>query len=405
MLWSVFISLIVLFLIFNHRLKFIPMISSVLKDHKAIYNAFYEAGKLYSVKNMTEQDSSNSFDKGLWQHFSKAGMHGLLAGKAHGGKEFSVLKTAIAYEAMAHACENNGLIFSSIAHLAACVTPLSLYGTASQKDTYLKKMTGGKWIAANAITELDSGSDVYNMSTVAVKSGNNYVLNGEKHYITNAPISDVLVIYALTDKTKGFFGGVSCFIVRSNTKGIKITKPKDKMGLRTAQMGHITLKNVKVSVNDMVGKPGAGGQIFNNSMLVEKVLVAAFLTGQLDRVLKSTIVYTKKRKLNNKRLFEIQNIQHKLADVATVLNAGKQMVYKAAHHIDTKHKNALTDASMAKLFVSEQVVNALKQLQEIYGAYGYLTEAEIEREYRDSYAALIYSGTSAIQRNIIAGSF
>lgn len=378
------------------------MILGILKNYKTIYNTFHEVGKSFPAKDMVEQDKNNFFDRSLWNHFSKNGLHGLIADESYGGKGFSALKTCVAYEALAYGCENNGLIFSSIAHMIACVSPLSFHGNGEQKDKYLKKMASGQWISANAITEYNAGSDVYNMASIAVKKGNSYVINGEKRYITNAPVADVLVVYALTDKTKGFFGGVSCFIVKTDAKELKVSKVKDKMGLRTAQMGDIKFSNFEIDEDCMIGKPGSGGQIFNNSMIWERVVVSAFLVGQLDRVLDKAVLFTKKRKLNNKNLFEFQNIQHKIADIKTILNAGKNLVYDAAYSIDTKPKNALTRASIAKLFVSEHVVNAIKQLQEIYGAYGYLTEAGIEREYRDSFASLLYSGTSAIQRNIIS---
>lgn len=380
------------------------MISSVLKEYKSIYNSFYEVGKSYSVKDILEQDKNNYFDKKLWNHFSKHGLHGLLVDTKFGGKKFSVLKTTVAYEALANGCVNNGLIFSSIAHLVACVSPFAQHGSASQKEKLLAKMASGKLIAANAITEEEAGSDVYNMNTTAVKKGNNYILNGEKIYITNAPISNVILVYALTDQSKGFFGGVSCFIVKSNSAGIKITKPKNKMGLRTAQMGFIQFNNVKVEESAMLGKPGGGGAIFNQSMVLEKVVMSGFLVGQLQRLLDQTIAFTKQRKVSGKRLIEHPTIQHKLADIKTNLTASRNMVYDAAHAIDSNNKSALVKASEAKLFVSEHVVNAIKDLQELYGAYGYLSETGIEREYRDSYAALIYSGTSAIQRNIIGGS-
>ncbi len=378
------------------------MILGILKNYKTIYNTFHEVGKSFPAKDLVEQDKNNFFDRSLWNHFSKNGLHGLVADESYGGKGFSALKTCVAYEALAYGCENNGMIFSSIAHLIACVSPLSFYGSDEQKDKYLKKMASGQWIAANAITEYNAGSDVYNMSSMAVKKGSSYIIDGEKRYITNSPVCDVLVVYALTDKTKGFFGGVSCFIVKSDAKEIKISKVKDKMGLRTAQMGDIKFNHFEIDEDSMIGKPGSGGQIFNNSMIWERAVVSAFLVGQLDRVLDKAVLFTKKRKLNNKNLFEFQNIQHKIADIKTILNAGKNLVYDAAYSIDTKPKNALTRASIAKLFVSEHVVTAIKQLQEIFGAYGYLVEAGIEREYRDSFASLLYSGTSAIQRNIIS---
>jgi alkylation response protein AidB-like acyl-CoA dehydrogenase len=294
------------------------------------------------------------------------------------------------------------MIFSSIAHLMACVIPVANYGSDKQKSEFLNKMAKGEWIGANAITEQNSGSDVFKMECTAEKVKEGYKINGSKIYITNAPVSDVILLFALTDKVKGFFGGISCFVFNSGKKGIKISKAKDKMGLRTAQMGEIEFKNLLVPESSMIGKPGAGGQIFNSSMIWERVVVSAFLTGQLERVLTKSIAYFKSKNSGEKKLIDIQYVQHKVAEFKTILQASKNMVYDAAVAIDQKNKNAFTKASMTKLFVSENVVNAIRELQEIHGAYGYLTENGLEREYRDATAALIYSGTSAIQKNIIS---
>lgn len=378
------------------------MITGILKEYKSLYNTYCEIGSAYNSKNLYEQDKSNYFDKKLWDHLSENGIHGLVADKKYGGSGFSALKTAVAFEALAFGCENNGMVFSSIAHLIACVTSVSFYGSDVQKDKYLSKMAGGKWISANAITEIDSGSDVYHMSAFAAKIGNEYCINGQKNYVTNAPISDIIILYVLTDKAKGFFGGVSCFIVKTDRKGILLSDAIDKMGLNTAQMGTVTVSDLMVGAEDMIGKPGAGAVIFSDSMIWERVVVSAFLIGQLERLFVKINSYTKNRKLVNKTLNELQYIRHNLADIKTIIQAGKNMVYDAAYAIDNKHKDVLSKSSMVKLFVSENVVNSIKQLQVMQGALGYLRETGIEREYRDSYAALIYSGTSAIQKNIIS---
>lgn len=373
-------------------------------DQQKLFEAFRKTGGSCSPADAAWHDKNHFFDRKLWDRFSKCGLHGLSAPSSHNGSGFNFLDTCLAFEALAKSCPDNGLVFSSIAHLAACVDPLNLYGSGAQKKNYLKPLASGKWIAANAITEESSGSDVFEMSMTAVKKGKNYILNGEKRFITNAPVSDVMLVYAMTDKAKGFFGGVSCFLVRTNVKGLKIGKPKEKMGLRTAPMADVTFRNVSVSEDKMIGKPGAGGMIFNNSISRERVLVSAFLVGQLSRVLGETVIFTKKRKQKGGTLFELQSVQHCLADVRLILSAAKNLVYDAAKAIDEGSKEAFVKAAMAKLYASEQAVSSLKMLQELYGGYGYLVEGNIEREYRDAYASLIYSGASAIQRNIIAGS-
>lgn len=381
------------------------MISSILNDYKTIYNTFSEVGKSYPTHNLTEQDKKGVFDRELWNHFSSHGITGLALESKYGGKGYSALRTCVAFEALAHSCKNNGLIFSSIAHLLACALPIDKYGSEKQKELYLPQLASGKWIAANGITELNTGSDVYKMAAEGIEQNGKYILNGEKRYVTNAPVSDVVLLYVTTDKQKGFFGGVSCFVTKSDHPGIKLSVPLDKMGLNSAQMGNVIFKDLYLEEKDRIGKPGAGGIVFSESMMWERVVVSAFLAGQLERLLENAIRYVKERKLADRPLMDIQHVRHVLADIKVVLSAGKNMVYDAAFALDAKSKDALTKTSAAKLFVSENTVNAVKQLQQLYGAYGYLAEGEIEREYRDCYASLIYSGTSAIQKNIISTGF
>ena len=378
------------------------MISGTLVNHQEIYNAFSKIGKAFPNKKIIEHDKNNVFDVNLWKHFSKHKITGLLVNEKQGGKNFSCLKTSIAYQGLASSCENNGLIFSAAAHLLAGLGPVYFHGSDTQKQNYISKLASGKFIICNAITEKNAGSDVFNMNSTATKKGDKYILNGEKIYVTNSPIADLFLVYVLTDKTKGFFGGVSCFLIKKGTKGLSVSPIKEKMGLRTAQMATVKLKNVEANKHDLLGKEGAGAQIFMQSMQWERVGMSAFLCGQLSRVLNNTIAFCKNRKVGDKKLFEMQHIQHLLADAKTILNASQNLVYDAAVAIDNKSKDSITKSSMAKLFVSENTVNTLKNLQTIYGAAGFLSENSIEREYRDAYASLVYSGTSAIQKNIIA---
>lgn len=381
------------------------MITSVISDYEAIFNSYFEIGKGYNDKNLIESDKKALFDKELWDYFSDNGINGLSIGEQFGGKGLTALKSCVALEALSKGCRNNGMIFSSIAHLMAGAMVLELYGSDKQKQELLPVLCNGNRIAANCITETESGSDVYQMSTVAVKQGNHYRVNGEKTYITNAPVSNTLFVYAATDKNKGFFGGISCFVTPSDLKGIKISDPFQKMGLNSAQMGSVSFKDLDLSIDSLVAKEGSGGMIFAETMMWERVAVSAFLIGQLSRLLEQTINYSKKRQVAGRALMDMQSVRHTLADTFVVLEAGRNMVYDAAMAIDKKDKKTLYKTSATKLFVSENVVNAVKNLQSLHGAHGYLVDAELEREYRDAYASLLYSGTSNIQRNIISMGF
>ena len=380
------------------------MLEKVLPDYKEIYTAYYSFAKQnYGGDGIIDADKEGRFNKELWARAAEIGLQGLPVDAAFGGKSFSAMQTCAAFEGFAKGCKDNGLTFSIAAHAAASAIPVWLHGSDNQKKDLLPRLAQGKAIAANAITELSSGSNVYEMETLAVKGGGGYTINGHKSYITNAPVADYILLYCMTDASKGFFGGVSAFMLPVDTPGLTVGEIKSKMGLRTVHMSEVSFKGVKSPQEYLLGKEGAGAMIFNESMVWEKTIMCAMNLGQLERVYENTVAYCKKRKLKGKPLSALTNIAHALADVKVVINAARGLVYDAAYAIDTHAKDALEKSSIAKCFVTENAVKSIQKMQTMYGGAGYLTENEIEREYRDMYAALLYSGTADIQRNIISG--
>ncbi|OJW81027.1 MAG: hypothetical protein BGO69_02900 [Bacteroidetes bacterium 46-16] len=380
------------------------MLNRVLPDYQEVRNAYYSfAMQHYEETDMVAADKNGYFDKDLWHKAAEVCLHGLPVAREYGGKAYSAMQTCAAFEGFAKGCRNNGLAFSIAAHAAASTIPLYRHGSETQKNELLPGLAQGKVICANAITEPNAGSDVYKMETVAMKEHEGYKINGHKCYITNAPVADHILLYCMTDKAKGFFGGVSAFLLPAATPGISTGDIKDKMGLKTVHMSEVWLKDVSATANDMLGKEGAGAMIFNESMVWEKAIMCAMNLGQLERVYEKTLSYCKKRMLNGKALISLTNIAHSLADVKVVINAARGLVYDAACAIDEHSKDALQKASVAKCFVTENAVKCIQKMQTMYGGAGYLAENEIEREYRDIYASLLYSGTADIQRNIIIG--
>jgi alkylation response protein AidB-like acyl-CoA dehydrogenase len=286
--------------------------------------------------------------------------------------------------------------------MAACVSPLNLFGQTQQKEEVLPLLTSGKAIAANAITELSSGSDVFTMETTARKNGDHYIINGTKSYITNAPVADFVLLYAETGAGKGFFGGITAFILPLPMAGVTLSSEINKMGLRTCSMAHIYFNEAMVPVSARIGEEGSGAMIFNQSMVIERAIMAAINLGQLERVFKHTVSYCKTRKINGVPLRDLTNIAHQLADIAMHIESSKALVYTAAHAIDMNSKDAMVRSAMAKCYVSEHAVNGIKIMQEMHGAYGYTVAGDLEREYRDIFASGIYSGTNSIQKKIIA---
>ncbi len=380
------------------------MISKILPNYNSIRKNFFSLGKLLVTDTeILDLDASATFNKKGWQTAGEQKLQGLPVSIEFGGRGFTCLETCAAFEGIGKGSLDNGLNFSAGAHLLACVVPIYFHGSDKQKSTNLPKLCKGDWIAANAITEHNSGSDAFAMQAEASATEAGYILNGEKKYITSAPLADIFVVYAITNKSKGFFGGVSAFLVPSTTKGVQVSAVQYKMGLCTAQMAHVTFKNVELSSDQLIGEAGSGSSIFNQSMIWERTVLAALQLGQLERVLEKTLQFCQNRTVNQKIIFQFENIAHVLADTRVLLDAGRNLVYDAALAVDEKKRSALIKSSEAKLFVADKGVDQIKKLQLLYGASGYLKNNQIEREYRDLYAALIYSGTTDIQRNIIAG--
>lgn len=380
------------------------MISKILPSYNAIRSEYFELGKqLATVNEILKLDETSTFNREAWNKAGEQKLQGIPVCKDTGGRGFSCLETCAAFEGLGKGSLDNGLNFSIGAHLLACVMPLHFHATDEQKKKFLPKLSHGEWIMANAMTEHNSGSNAFAMEGVAVKKGTGYSITAEKKYITNAPHANLFLMYALTDKAKGFFGGVSAFIVPVGAGGLEISDTKKKMGLRTAQMAHVNFNEVKVTAEQMIGEIGAGSTIFNQSMIWERTVLAAMHLGQLERAFESALTFCQSRTLNGKAITGYENVSHVLADTKVMIAAGRNLVYDAALAVDERKRTALLKSSQAKLFVADKGVEQLKKIQLLYGASGYLAETHIEREYRDLYASLIYSGTTDIQRNIIVG--
>jgi alkylation response protein AidB-like acyl-CoA dehydrogenase len=310
------------------------------------------------------------------------------------------LSYAAIMEGMGQGCKDNGLIFSINAHVLTCVVPVLQHGSEELKDAYLNKLISGELIGANAMTEADSGSDVYSLRTSAEKKKDYYLLNGSKTFVTNAPIADIFIVYAATGLTKGFFG-LSCFLIEKDTNGLSVGNNLEKMGLRTSPMSDLGFKDCKVPVSNMLGQEGAGGILFSSSMEWERGLILANCIGIMDRQLTECLQYANTRKPGSQSIGQQQSIAHKLAEMKVRLETSRLVLYKAAW-LKSQRKTASVESSLAKLVVSESYIQNCRDAMQIYGGYGYMAEYELERELRDALASSLYSGTSEIQKNIIS---
>jgi len=349
---------------------------------------------------LIERDHDSEFSREAWQKCADFGLLGLPFPEELGGQGADYLTTMLAMEALGYGCRDNGLIFSLGAHLWSGATPIARFGTPEQKDRYLRGMIDGSLIAVQGMTEPGSGSDAYSLATTATQDGDGWVLNGSKTFITNAPVADVFVVFTSVDRSKGWLG-ITAFIVEKDTPGLAVGKPFHKMGIRTSPMSELVFEDCRLPAEAMLAKRGSGMMVFNHSIEHERGAILAHTIGNMERQLEEAVAYARERRQFGQPIGKFQAVSHKLVDMKVRLESARLLVYRLGWEWDRGGGKAI-DASMVKLVLSESWVQNSLDAMALHGAYGYMSEGQIEREVRDALASRIYSGTSDIQRNIIA---
>ena len=352
--------------------------------------------------DLIRRDKSSAFSRDAWLKCAKFGIQGFPIPKEFGGSGADIVTTTLLMEGLGYGCRDNGLVFSLNAQLWSLEMPLVEFGSIEQKKRYLPGLVSGELIGVHAMTEADSGSDAFSLRTKAERHGNRYMINGSKLYITNAPVADVLIVFATVQPGSGF-AGTTAFLIEKGTKGFSVSREFDKMGLRTSPMGEITLSECEVPEENRLGKEGTGMAIFNSSMEWERSCILANAVGVMQRQLEGCVTYARNRRQFGQPIGKFQSISNKIADMYLRLEAARMLVYKVAW-LKQQGKSASAEAAAAKVFTSEAWVKSSLDAIQIHGAFGYMTDSEVERDLRDSIAGTIYSGTSEIQRLIIARS-
>ena len=343
----------------------------------------------------------NGFPMGKWNMLCEMGIPALPVEEKYGGLEKDILTTMYLLEAMGYSCDDAGLNFSMASHIVSTEIPIQEFGSEEQKEKYLPKLSRGEFVGAHAITEPGSGSDAFNMKTVAEKKGSKFILNGSKTFISNGPIADVIVVYALTDKTQGALKGVTAFIVDAHTPGLKKGKPLEKLGLKTSPLCELFFDDCEVSEENVLGKVGSGFSLFNYVMKKEILCSFAINLGEMEKQLERCVEYSKTRKQFNQPIGKFQAIAHKIANMKIRYEYSKALLYHAGELV-YKKKHAHLEIPIAKIAVSEAYVKSSLDAMQIFGAYGYMADYPIEKYIRDSVGSTIYSGSSEVQRNLIA---
>ena len=349
-----------------------------------------------------ERDRQGKFAKESWQKCADFGIQGLCMPKEYGGASESLMTTVLAMEALGYGCADSGLTLALNAQIWTVQMLILLFGSDSQKQRYLLPLCEGKWIGVHALSEPEAGSDVYSLKTQAVPCEGGYRLTGRKKFVTGAPICDVALVFATTDPQLGKWG-LNAYLVESTAAGFSCSPAKAKMGLRTVPFGEIFLENCFVPEENRLGPEGAGFSISHSSLEYDRCFTLASQLGVMERQLEQTVAYAKSRTQFGQSIGKFQSVSNRVADMKLRLETARLLLYKVAW-MKENGENALLEASLLKLHLSEAAVASGLDAVRIHGGNGYLSEYEIERDLRDAVGGVIYAGTSDIQRNLISRS-
>ncbi len=373
---------------------------SLSAEQRELTEAAAEFARRKLNDDLAKREDAGEFPRDAWRACAEFGIQGLPVPAELGGAGSDALTTALVMEALGYGCRDNGLLFSLNAQMWSVELPLVTFGTPAQHRAYLPGLVSGDIIGGHAMTEPQAGSDALHLRTRADRRGDHYLLSGAKQFITNAPVADVLLVYAAVTGRRGL-AGLSAFLVDARTPGLEIGGGRDKMGLRTSPMGEIALTDCLVPAGNRLGPEGAGMAIFNSSMEWERSCLFASTAGTMRRQLDECVAYARSREQFGQPIGKFQAVAGQLADMYVRLEAARLLIYQVAW-LKQQGRSAPAQAAAAKLFTSEAWVRTSQDAIQTHGAFGYMKESGIERDLRDAVASTIYSGTSQIQRVVIA---
>ena len=343
-------------------------------------------------------DKEEKFPRDIIQQMAELGLMGVLIPKKYGGAELDMISFVAAIIELGKV--DASVAITMAAHNSLGTLPLLIFGTKEQKEMYLPQLSSGKSLGAFGLTEPNAGSDAGATKTRAVKSGDDYIVNGSKIFITNAGEAGIISFTAqvIHDGEKL---GIAAFIIPSNTTGLDIGKKEKKMGWRASDTRQIYFKDMVIHKSSMLGTPKDGFKTFLNTLSSGRITIGALSIGTANGAYKKALSYSQQRMAFKKPINQFQSISFKLADMATKIHASKLLVYHAAWLKD-RGKNFNKEAAMAKLFASESAMEITSEAIQIHGGYGYVSDYDVERYFRDAKILEIGEGTSEIQRLIIS---
>jgi alkylation response protein AidB-like acyl-CoA dehydrogenase len=348
--------------------------------------------------HVMEWDETQEFPVGVFRELGELGVLGAVFPEELGGSGYSYVDYSILVEELARI--DPSIALSVAAHISLCTNHIFVAGSDEQRQRYLPKLTSGEWIGSWALTEPESGSDASGTRTKAVRDGDCWVIDGSKTFTTNGHYADVCVVMAVTDRSASSHG-ISAFIVEKGTPGFRPGRKENKLGMRCSPTSEMILTSCRVPASQLCGKPGEG---FVDSLRIldgGRISIAALSVGIAQGAYEAALHYSKQRKQFGRFISEFQAVQHKLADMATEIDAARLLTLRAAAMKDGG-ASVNKESAMAKLFASEAAVRIANDAVQIHGGYGFIKDYPVEKFYRDVKLCTIGEGTSEIQRMVIA---
>jgi len=372
------------------------------KSQKEIQKAAREFAKGEFDKELAlELDKKHEFPRKIWKKAAELGFIGIHFPEKYCGQGLGIMENILVAEEL---CSKDSTIGSCVVLSSFASECILRFGSEELKSKYLPMVAEGKVLSAGAFTEPDHGSDITCMNTSAVKEGNEWLINGTKTFITNGGIAGFFTVLCQTDpECKPSHKGLSMILVDADSKGVSTSDVGHKMGIRMMSTSEVVFKDVRVPVSNLIGKEGKGFYQVLEFFDESRILIAAQALGIAQGAFDRAIAYVKQREQFGKKIAQFQVTQHKLADMATKIELARLMTYKAAWNYDQGRIDPKL-TSMAKMYAARTAVEVADEAIQLLGGYGYMTEYEVERFYRDAKITEIYEGTKEIQKNTIASA-
>jgi alkylation response protein AidB-like acyl-CoA dehydrogenase len=376
------------------------MAFNLTDEQQMIQSMVREFSRKVVAATAAERDRTKEFPADNLKKMADLGLLGMMVPLEFEGSAADTVGYVLALSEIAYSCASTAVVMS-VHNSIVCESILN-FATPEQKEKYLKPLAAGKFIGAFALTEPHAGSDPVSQSTTALRDGDEYVLNGTKRFTTTGKNAGLIIVTVKTDEAKGH-KGISAFMVEQGTPGLIVGSVEDKMGLRASDTADLIFENCRVPAENMLGAPGDGFKIAMKGLDGGRIGIAAQSVGVAQAALDAAVKYAKGRAQFGRKISKFQGLRWIIADMATELEAARQLMLSAAAMKD-RGENYTAQASMAKLFASEMVNRITAKALQIHGGYGFTKDYPVERFYRDARVFTIYEGTSEIQRIVISNN-